>query len=59
MGGGGWEAEGRLYYPLEQEQGCCVFNEAQKLPQCTCQAKTVVGQQFDTMCSLISAPHIL
>ena len=41
--GGEWEAKGGLYHPLEQGQGCCVFNEAQKQPQCTCQAKMVIG----------------
>ena len=41
--GDGWEAEGGLYHPLEQEQRCCVFNEARKQPQCTCQAKTLAA----------------
>ena len=35
-GGGGWEAEGRLNHPPAQGKSCCVFNKAQKQPQCTC-----------------------
>ena len=55
MGGweGGWEAEGGLYHPLEQGQICCVFNEAQKQPQCTCQAKTVVGSSLTPHAALL------
>ena len=48
--GGGWEAKGGLYHPLEQKQGRCVFNEDGR------------WQQFDITCSLISVPqwhHIL
>ena len=50
--GGGWEAEGGLNHPLAVRKSRCVFNKAQKQPQCTCQDKTV-----DTTCSLISAPQ--
>ena len=41
-----WKAEGGLYHPSEQEQGHCVFNEAQKQPQRTCQAKSIVGSSL-------------
>ena len=34
--GGGREAEGGLYHPLEWEQSCCVFNKAQRQQQSTC-----------------------
>ena len=43
---GGWAAEVGLYNPLEQGQNGCVFNKAQKQPQCTCQAKTVIGSSL-------------
>ena len=59
MGGGGvgvWEAEGGLYHLLEQEQGHCVFNEAQKQPQCTCQAKIVVGNSLTPHAALLVCP---
>ena len=56
--GGGWEAEGGLNHPLAQRKSRCVLSKAQKQPQCTCQDKTVVAwEQFDTTCSLISAPQ--
>ena len=56
--GGGWEAEGGLNHPLAQGRSRCVFNKAQKQPQCSYMS----GQdgrwdQFDTTCSLISAPQ--
>ena len=53
--GGGWEAEGRLYHPLEQEQSS-VFNEAQKQPQCTCQAKSVIGSSLTPPAALLVLP---
>ena len=58
--GGGWEAEGGLYHPQGDTQQQCVLSRAQKQPQSTC----MVGQdrrwqQFDTTCSLISAPQWL
>ena len=40
--GGGWEAEGRQCHPQGDKQQCCVFSRAQKLPQSTWQAQTVV-----------------
>ena len=54
---GGWEAKGGLY-PMEQEQeqGCCVFNEAQRQPQCTCQAKTVAGSSLTPHAALLVCP---
>lgn len=56
MGDGGrWEAGGRLYHPLVKRQSRCVFNEAQKQLQCTCQTKMVIGSSL-TPHSLISAP---
>ena len=51
--GGGWEAEGGQYHPQGDKQQCCVFSRAQKLPQSTWQAQTVVS----TPNSLISAHH--
>ena len=50
--GGGWEAEGRLYHPSAQRQNYCVF-KAQKQPQCTCQAKTVVGRSLTPHVALL------
>ena len=44
--GGGWEAEGGLYHPSAQIRSHCVFNKAQKQPQCTCQDKTVTGSSL-------------
>ena len=41
--GSGWEAEGRQYHPQGDKQQCCVFSRAQKLPQSTWQAQTVVS----------------
>ena len=52
--GCGWEAEDGLYHLLEQEQGRCVFNEAQKQPQCSYMSGR--WQQFDTTCNLIVLP---
>ena len=52
--GGGWEAKDRLYHPLEK--GCCIFNEAQKQPQCTCQAKTVIGSSLTPHAALLMLP---
>ena len=60
--GGGWEAEGGLYHPLEQEQGHCVFNEAQGQPstgqpQCTYMSnQDDRWQQFDTTRNLLVCP---
>ena len=53
---GGWEAEGRLCHQLEQEQGRCGFNEAQKQPQCICQAKAVVGSSLTPHAALLMLP---
>ena len=54
--GGGWKVEGGLYHPLEQEQGYCVFNEAQKQPRCTCQVKTVGGSSLTPRAALLAFP---
>ena len=53
---GGWEAEGGLYHPLVQGQSHCALNEAQKQPQCTCQAKTVVGSSLTPCAALLVLP---
>ena len=55
--GGGWEAEGGQYHPQGDKQQCCVFSRAQKLPQSTWQAQTVVSSSLTTPNSLISAHH--
>ena len=51
--GAGWEAEGGLYHPLEQEQGSCVFNKVQKQTQCTCQAETIIGSSLTPRAALL------
>ena len=51
--GGGWEAEGRLNHPLAQGKSSCVFNKAQKQPQCTRQNKTVVGSSLTLHAALL------
>ena len=55
---GGWEAEGGLYHTQGDTQQQCVLSREQKQPV------NLVGQdgrwqQFDTPCSLISAPQWL
>ena len=52
----GWEAEGGLNHPLAQGRSCCVFNKAQKQPQCTCQDKTVVGSSLTPHAALLVCP---
>ena len=54
--GGGWEAEGGLNHPLTQGKSRCVFNKAQKQPQCTCQDKTVVGSNLTPHAALLVCP---
>ena len=55
--GGGWEAEGGLNHPLAQGKSRCVLSKAQKQPQCTYMSgQDGRWEQFDTTCSLISAP---
>ena len=55
---GGWEAEGGLNHPLAQRKSRCVFSKAQKQPQCTYMSgQDSCWEQFDTTCSLISAPQ--
>ena len=53
---GGWEAEGGLNHPLTQGKSHCVFNKAQKQPQCTCQDKTVVGRSLTPHAALLVHP---
>ena len=48
-----WEAEGGFYHPSVQRQTRFVFNQAQKQPQCTCQAKTVVGSSLTLHAALL------
>ena len=50
---GGWEAEGRQYHPQGDKQQCCVFSMAQKLPQSTWQAKTVVSSSLTLQAALL------
>ena len=52
-GGGGWKAEGRLNHPLAQGKSRCVFNKAQKQPQCTCQDKMVAGSSLTPHAALL------
>ena len=54
--GGRWEAEGGLNHPLAQGKSRCVFNKAQKQPQCTCQDKTVVGSSLTSHAALLVRP---
>ena len=54
--GGGWEAENGLNHPLTQGKSCCVFNKAQKQPQCTCQDKTVAGSSLTPHTALLVHP---
>ena len=51
-----WEAEGRLNHPLAQGKSRCVFNKAQKQPQCTCQDKMVVGSNLTPHAALLVLP---
>ena len=56
--GGGWEAEGGLNHPLAVKKGRCVLSKAQKQPQCSYMSgQDGRWEQFDTTCSLISAPQ--
>ena len=54
--GGGWEAEGGLNHPLAQGKSRCVFNKAQKQPQCTCQDKMVAGSSLTPHAALLVRP---
>ena len=53
---GGWEAEGGLNHPPAQRKSRCVFNKAQKQPQCTCQDKTVAGSSLTPHAALLVHP---
>ena len=55
-GWGGWEAEDGLNYPLAQGKSRCVFNKAQKQPQCTCQDKTAAGSSSTPHAALLVRP---
>ena len=52
-GWGGWEAEGEQYHPQGDKQQCCVFSRAQKLPQSTWQAQTVVSSSLTPQAALL------
>ena len=54
--GGGWEAEGGLNHLQAQGKSRCVFNKAQKQPQCTCQDKTVTGSSLTPHAALLVRP---
>ena len=54
--GGGREAEGGLNHPLAQRKSHCIFSKAQKHPQCTCQAKTVIGSSLTPHAALLMCP---
>ena len=43
---GGWGAEGGLYHPQGDRQQQCVLSRAQKQPQSTWQAETIVGNSL-------------
>ena len=51
--GGGWEAEGGQYHPQGDKQQCCVFSRAQKLPQSTWLAQTVVSSSLTPQAALL------
>ena len=51
--GGGWEAEGGQYHPQGDKQQCCVFSRAQKLPQSTWQAQTVISSSLTPQAALL------
>ena len=51
--GGGWEAEGRQYHPQGDKQQCCILSRAQKLPQSTWQAQTVVSSSLTPQAALL------
>ena len=51
--GSGWEAEGGQYHPQGDKQQCCVFSRAQKLPQSTWQAQTVVSSSLTPLAALL------
>ena len=54
--GGGWEAKGGLNHSLAQGKSRCLFNKAQKQPQCTCQDKTVAGSSLTPHAALLVGP---
>ena len=54
--GGGWKAEGELYHPLKQEFNRVVVSSMKIQPQCTCQAKTIVGSILTPHAALLALP---
>ena len=54
--GGGWEAKDGLNHPPAQGKSHCVFNKAQKQPQCTCQDKMVAGSSLTPHAVLLVHP---
>ena len=55
--GGGWEAEGGLNHPPAQRKSRCVLSKAQKTATVYMSGQDGRWEQFDTTCSLISAPQ--
>ena len=53
MLGVGGKRKGGLNHPLAQGKSRCVFNKAQKQPQCTCQDKTVAGSSLTPHAALL------
>ena len=51
--GGGWKAEGGQCHPQGDKQQCCVFSRAQKLPQSTWQAQTVISSSLTPQAALL------
>ena len=51
--GGGWEAEGGQHHPQGGKQQCYVFSRAQKLPQSTWWAETVVSSSLTPQAALL------
>ena len=52
-GGREWEAEGGQYHPQGDKQQCCILSRAQKLPQSTWQAQTVVSSSLTPQAALL------
>ena len=50
---GGWGAEGGQHHPQGNKQQCRVFSRAQKLPQSTWQAETVISSSLTPQVALL------
>ena len=53
LGVGEKPTEGGQYHPQGDKQQCCVFSRAQKLPQSTWQAQTVVSSSLTPQTALL------